>query len=225
MKRDRILERLKKAAGNGQPVELPSFPDFPRVTDPIQTFKERLESVQGTLLPGSTQEERITAFEEVLTGTNSTSICWENADLFENYRLEYCWIREPVKQSPVCSFHPRSKFTLPLKIDLQPRDRQSLSEIEVSVSEGLWAIAETGSILESTGPGKSRILPILAPNHVIILKKSRILGTQGDFFQIPDLGRNSSAQVIMTGPSRTADIEKVLALGVHGPKKLFVILV
>ncbi len=93
------------------------------------------------------------------------------------------------------------------------------------MSEALWAIAETGSIFESTGPGKSRVSPILTPVHVVILKRSRILATQGDFFQLPDLGKTGSAQIIMTGPSRTADIEKVLTLGAHGPKQLYVILV
>jgi L-lactate utilization protein LutC len=227
MKRESILRRLLQATENVHSPKLQAFPEFPNLTDLTAKFRLALEAVQGVVLPGFSTEEKTNAFQRILTETEAERICWENLGILDEYSLPFSWIGEPVEDTNtmICSHHPKSQFSTPMRVDIQATDRNSLSEVAISVSEGLWAIAETGSVLESTGPGKSRILPILAPVHIILLKQSRILPTQADFFQLPELGKSGSAQIIMTGPSRTADIEKVLALGVHGPEKLFVILV
>lgn len=224
MKRELILNRLTKAVDGALIPDLPLFPDFPFSSDLTGTFMNALEAVQGIVLTGFSSDERIKAFQRILTLTEITRICWESSAILDDFEIPYSWSCDSTKNSPVTSHHVQGKFSAPLKIDVQPCNRSSLADIPLSVSEGLWAIAETGSVFESTGPGKSRILPILAPVHVVLLRRSRILATQGDFFQLPELGKTGSTQIVMTGPSRTADIEKVLALGVHGPKKLFVIL-
>lgn len=92
-------------------------------------------------------------------------------------------------------------------------------EAEYFVSTAICAIAETGSVvLDATEPRLGSLLP---PTHYVIVSRSRIVGTLEDAFA-QGIGRNA---VIITGPSRTADIEGVLVRGVHGPGRLLFVMV
>ena len=90
------------------------------------------------------------------------------------------------------------------------------------------ALAATGSLVVSTAPGMSRLPSLLPPLHIALLRQVQILPGLEDWVaqqradELAQLGARSSFCVI-TGPSRTADIEKKLVLGMHGPAKLQVI--
>ncbi len=84
-------------------------------------------------------------------------------------------------------------------------------------------LAETGTIVVSSGPGKSRLVPLLPPVHVVLAPTSRLTS---DLFTWT-AGRGGampSSVTLISGPSKTADIEQTMAIGVHGPKRLIVIL-
>jgi L-lactate dehydrogenase complex protein LldG len=102
----------------------------------------------------------------------------------------------------------------------------ALAELSVGLTGAHAAIAESGSIVLSSGPGRGRLASLLTPLHIAILRRDRILRTLEDFFsqrsELPTLGSNC---VIVTGPSRTADIEMTLSRGVHGPREIHVIIV
>lgn len=94
----------------------------------------------------------------------------------------------------------------------------SIWDAEVGISVGEFAIAETGSVVVSSAPGRYRMSTLLPPVSVVMLDSRQIVATLADAFdRIPT--RNS---VIISGTSRTADIEGVLVRGVHGPGELFV---
>lgn len=101
-----------------------------------------------------------------------------------------------------------------------------LAEISVGLTGAHAAIAESGSIVLASGPGRGRLASLLTPFHIAILRRDRIVRTLEDFFaqrsEVPTLGSNC---VIITGPSRTADIEMTLSRGVHGPREIHVIIV
>ena len=85
------------------------------------------------------------------------------------------------------------------------------------------ALAETGTIVIASGPGRSRLVPLLPPVHIALVPTSRLTA---DIFTWT-AGRTSAPPASVTmisGPSKTADIEQTLAVGVHGPKRLIVIL-
>jgi L-lactate utilization protein LutC len=91
-------------------------------------------------------------------------------------------------------------------------------EAEYFVSTAQLAIAQTGSVvLDATEPRLGSLLP---PVHYVIVPRERIVATLEDTFAT-GIGRNA---VIITGPSRTADIEGVLVRGVHGPGRLIFVL-
>lgn len=94
-------------------------------------------------------------------------------------------------------------------------------QILVGVTNAVCGLADTGSVLILDGEGDPLKASLLPEVHIAILKSSDI------FPSLPDamnLVRNSGAAVFITGPSRTADIEMTLTIGVHGPKEIHVFL-
>jgi L-lactate dehydrogenase complex protein LldG len=85
------------------------------------------------------------------------------------------------------------------------------------------ALAETGTIVVSSGPGRSRLVPLLPPVHIALAPTSKL--TTDLFTWTADRsGAMPSSLTLISGPSKTADIEQTMAIGVHGPKRLIVIL-
>ena len=89
-------------------------------------------------------------------------------------------------------------------------------------------VAQTGSILVSSGSAGGRALSVLPPHHVVIAQKSQMVP---DLATALGLARERYAPnwpsflSFITGPSRTGDIERILVLGAHGPKRLTVMIV
>lgn len=85
------------------------------------------------------------------------------------------------------------------------------------------ALAETGTIVVSSGPGRSRLAPLLPPVHIALAPRSK-LTTDLFTWTASRGGAMPAALTLISGPSKTADIEQTMAIGVHGPKRLIVIL-
>ncbi len=96
--------------------------------------------------------------------------------------------------------------------------------VRVGVTGALAGIAETGSLLLTSGGGQTLKTSLLPEVHVVVLKASRILPSVAETLAMPEV-RAASAGVIITGPSRTADIEMTLTIGVHGPGEMHVFLI
>jgi L-lactate dehydrogenase complex protein LldG len=104
-----------------------------------------------------------------------------------------------------------------------PRAEQARAEIGVTGCHG--AIAETGSLALLSGPGCSRAVSLLPPVHLALVRRGDLFATMGDFFTArADAMAQAASCTVITGPSRTADIELSLTIGVHGPGKVVIIL-
>jgi L-lactate dehydrogenase complex protein LldG len=114
-----------------------------------------------------------------------------------------------------------------------PRDgaerRQRLAELDdvsVGLTGAVAGLADTGSLALISGPGRGRIASLLPPLHIALLRVPQLHATYAAFLaahpQIEDAGSNL---VLVTGPSRTADIEMTLTRGVHGPGEVHVVLI
>lgn len=86
------------------------------------------------------------------------------------------------------------------------------------------ALAETGSLVVSSGPGRSRMVSLLPPVHIALVPASS-LTTDLFTWTAARSQATPAAVTLISGPSKTADIEQTLAIGVHGPKRLIVILI
>jgi L-lactate dehydrogenase complex protein LldG len=103
-----------------------------------------------------------------------------------------------------------------------PRVQQAAADVGVTGCDA--AIAETGSLMLLSGAGKPRTASLLPPLHVAIVRRADLR------FSMAECLRERAADIsaaacctFITGPSRTADIELTLTLGVHGPGRVAVI--
>jgi L-lactate utilization protein LutC len=104
--------------------------------------------------------------------------------------------------------------------------RRLLASAAVGLTGAAAGLAETGSVVVSSGPGRGRLASLLPPVHVALVRTDAIVSSLPELLNArPDLVTAGANFVCITGPSRTADIEHVLARGVHGPKDVHVILV
>ncbi|HVL39940.1 MAG TPA: LUD domain-containing protein [Fimbriimonadaceae bacterium] len=91
-------------------------------------------------------------------------------------------------------------------------------DADVGATTALCGVAETGSVLLEAGPGRNRMASLAPPLHIVFLRRSALVATLEDAFK----AMTRRTAVLITGPSRTADIEGVLVRGVHGPRNLWV---
>ena len=92
------------------------------------------------------------------------------------------------------------------------------------VSTALYGLADTGSVVLAASPDEPRANSLLPAVHVSLLAEDRILPGLEALFEAVG-GELPSALAIVTGPSRSADIEQKLAVGVHGPGEVHVVIV
>ena len=112
--------------------------------------------------------------------------------------------------------------------------RRRLSESGMGITGADYAIAETGSVVVLPRRGLSRLVSVVPPVHVAIVRPEDVLGDLDDLFALRRLefhrnGTQGNADLgsymnFITGPSRTADIEQTIVVGVHGPREVHMVL-
>ena len=104
--------------------------------------------------------------------------------------------------------------------------RESLASVDVGIVEADCAIASTGTLVMIADAARPRSLSLLPPINIVILRAARILPDLATVLRT--VGPQTVAahpMVMITGPSRTADIEKRIVIGVHGPRQLYVVII
>jgi L-lactate dehydrogenase complex protein LldG len=102
--------------------------------------------------------------------------------------------------------------------------RERAAGAKVGVSQADWAIANTGTLAQAVDAVEERLVSTLPNVHVAVIPSERIVPDLGAL--LGKLGPAQSRYVsFVTGPSRTADIERVLTIGVHGPERLVIVAV
>jgi len=100
---------------------------------------------------------------------------------------------------------------------------------EVSVTGAFAAIAETGTLMLLSGPRGPTTLNFLPDNHIVVLRVSQVVGAYeeawGCLRELYGPGKLPRTVNLITGPSRTADIEQTIQLGAHGPRRLHILVV
>jgi len=102
--------------------------------------------------------------------------------------------------------------------------REAAAGASAGVTEVEWAIADTGTLAGDFTPVERRLASTLPPVHIALVRTAAIQPDLPALFSRLHPGRCGYISLI-TGPSRTADIERVLTIGVHGPKRLVVVFV
>ena len=107
-------------------------------------------------------------------------------------------------------------------------DREELrglcASADVGITSADYALADTGSLVMIASTNEARLVSLLPPAHIAVVPRDRILTGLDELFSVlPNPAEVASSMVLITGPSRTADIEQILVRGDHGPGRITVV--
>lgn len=214
--RQAILTRLRHAtSGEGPP--LPALSPRPQPADRlVEQFAAELRAVAGTCRHGGTLDTLAGAVASTLPGpAGGTAVHW-NTPLLNQLldtpllRDGRTWLAAPDAAADAAD---------------HAAWRAAAAAATAGLTEADYALADTGTLVLLAAPGQARLASLLPPVHLAVLSAARILPHLDALFTRlgPDRARLTPCLTFVTGPSRTADIEKKLVLGAHGPKQLHVI--
>jgi L-lactate utilization protein LutC len=205
-----ILDAVRSALGRapGAPVPppppLPAAAGAPPPAEQVARFVERLRAVGGRAERAAGADAAAAAVLAALAAAGARSALLGDAP-------EVQAIAGRLRAAGIACLAPDAP-------------REPLFAADAGVTTALAAIAETGTLVLGAQHERSRLASLLPPLHVCLLPASRVLPTLGRALEA--LPRPlPHAVTLVTGPSRTADIELQLVIGVHGPRDLLVVLV
>jgi len=102
--------------------------------------------------------------------------------------------------------------------------RELASEAKFGISQMEWALTDTGTLVDDSSAIEQRLVSSLPSIHIALVPTSGILPDMPTLLSMVH-PKDSSYLAMITGPSRTADIERVLTIGVHGPERLIIVFV
>ncbi len=233
--RQRILDRLRQGLADPKipwpPADAPPLPPGehmhvatlrPEDTGLEQRFVAELEKLHGSSdIADSMVAARMFTVRKILEWLDDTGprrvLAWSELN---------SWI--PGLEESL--FDRDVEVVVPESLD-NPDTRSDLQEIRVGVTGVEVAFAATGSVLLKSTPGQSRSASLLPLNHIALIPGTRLLLNVETWLeqrqQEGSLGhaiRNSANLTLVSGPSKSADIESKLTLGVHGPKEVHAVL-
>jgi L-lactate dehydrogenase complex protein LldG len=224
MSREAFLSRVKQAAEMGrayriQHQDLPADVGYVGVaSDLCEHLASEVNAVGGVATIVRSLDEARQVLLGYLEETGAKSaLCWRHP-LLDRLGL-----------SSFLSERGIAKLDSEQTADADPAARR-LAQLacDIGITSADLAIAETGTLLVCSRPGQERLASLLPPMHVAIIERSQIVPDLLDAFKwIHERGLDQlpSNITLITGPSKTGDIELQLTTGVHGPGKWRVIVV
>jgi len=112
-----------------------------------------------------------------------------------------------------------------LAVEVEPLSIEAAARADLGVTSATFGLATTGSIVQESAVAGGRTASLLPPVHLCVLPASRLVpSTTAVLRTLGAPGRLPSNLVLISGPSRSGDIEQILTLGVHGPTALHIVL-
>ncbi len=213
--RAHILKAIRENLGQAPSPELPPVPVVWPTTSATPSelckrFVEELRAVHGEPIVVQSCDDAAAHLRELANAAG-----WHQALVLDR----------PLAREVVAKADLGWETTL-VPDDPQPRD---LAAFPVAIIQANYLLADTGSCVVVCGRAGERISCYLPPTCVVVAEASRLREHMPAVWnELVKRAENPDCRgefVIITGPSRTADIEKILILGVHGPKRLIVLVV
>jgi L-lactate dehydrogenase complex protein LldG len=178
-------------------------------TSLFESFRTRAEAVNAEVHRFATKSEALTFIVALLRKAKVADVyqsraVWVNGSLLDGVNRKHL-----AEEIPGLTFHVTQ--------DAAEGSKVGISQLE-------WAIADTGTLLTDAAPVERRLASALPEIHVAVVASDAILPDMPA--ALARLHPDKSGYISMiTGPSRTADIERVLTIGVHGPSRLVILFV
>jgi L-lactate dehydrogenase complex protein LldG len=192
--------RSKLEGGTRMPLAIP--PDWaPTIEDPLKRFATELEAVHGHA-------------HRCLKARLSSTV----ADIVTSYSASRVLL---TREEPLPPDLEQELEGAGAEVVWWPEGGRDPAELaDVGVTGALWAVAETGTVVVTSAAPGGRAPSLLPTVHIAVVAASRMVDTVAALFkEIAGLPKRPSNLVLVTGPSKTGDIENILVQGVHGPKE------
>ena len=203
--KENILKKIRKALSHSTPLPFPQSEGTTSVVEPLQQEPEIEFAEQFTRLQG-----------KFIYCINRQELAFQLGSLVkkQDWQKIYC-VEDRLIESVAAQLSERLVKT-------------DLATCDVSITGCEYLVARTGSIVMSTAQSSGRTTSVYAPIHICIAFTDQLVYDVKDALQAAKekYGNNLPSLITFaTGPSRTADIEKTLVVGVHGPKEVYLFLV
>ena len=198
--------KTETAQSNGDLLSVDSGVPVIERSSLIQIFKENLEGVGGHCIVVQNKADATQAITQIISDLHRTPllIALSNSLLVQS-------VCRDIQNVDDMTISP---------------SRAEIFSYDVGVSAVQYAIAETGTLVLESEAERHRLVSLVPPVHIAIVEADKICLTVAEALAKVNQGNNLSPTVtFITGPSRTADIELTLTIGVHGPQELFVIVI
>jgi L-lactate dehydrogenase complex protein LldG len=219
LEKNRALLAQEAAAAPHAP---PPYVHPPHDEDLAELFAAELRKLAAYPHVCADEEEALEEIRDILTaGEVRAAITWDDAQI----RLGGL--------DALLGALGVARHTVAIERDAEAR-AAALQQLEAATAciSGVDAgIAESATLMLHSGPGRPRLASLLAPIYIAVVRREQLVRGLGEAIArlkaayTPDLFAGSSALTLITGPSRTADIEMTLALGVHGPREIHVVII
>jgi len=231
--RTEILGRIRRALAN-PPLEhhhghQPEITEIRKLfasdyQDPslVERFKEEFSRVSGEIAVCTDAESVVDTIKDLIQSSNFQTVAVSQHTLCLELQLEER-LKEELPQVHFINEAMESESSVE-----RHQLRERLAHVELSVTGTEYLIGDIGTIVTIAGPQASREISLLPTAHLVLATPDQIYPNMAELFrEIHEKHGDTlpgSALTLITGPSRTADIEKVLIRGVHGPTRLLAII-
>lgn len=213
--RQRILTRLENAWCESP--DLPSGPTLPEPTlrdrqSLIDSLKSRMEAVKTEIHVVASDRWLDTLSEVIGAKGIKTLLYGPDSDLGRT--LQTAWQRDGHPDAQLIAYRePVETF------------KKTLFEVDAGITTAVGAVADTGAVILRPGIAEPRLLSLVPPVHIAVVDASEIHPGMATAMQKMRWAEDMPTNLLLiSGPSKTADIEFTLTFGVHGPKVMIVII-
>jgi L-lactate dehydrogenase complex protein LldG len=196
---------------------------------PLTGASPSAQARQWLPLVGVTFEERLSLFRIQVSALKAEFFLMDSRDQLAGtlvgLRDVAAWKKVGAHSGELTDF-ACAKLGLPVCRTDGGYDVHELESCSVGITECDALVAQTGSVLVTSRSAGGRALSVLPPHHVVLARRDQLLGDLPDAFALlkQKYGSNYPSFIsFITGPSRTGDIERILVLGAHGPRKLSIL--
>jgi L-lactate utilization protein LutC len=236
-----FLERVRGALGRSGPLtQTPDHPSLkatlPRQQEKVRTIIAKNEARRSDIMSklaetaeaASWQVHRVNTIDgaaatvaEIASVAGGRSVVRTAEDIFKRIDIDGALRRRNLSATVLASGGRRHRGDL----------KRLAFSADIGIAGVSYAVAETASCVVTARKGVARIATLAPPVLVLLVEAEQVIETLDDFFALTRLtfqqgrGRTPNYFNFISGPSRTADIEQTLTIGVHGPGEVHMVLI
>lgn len=218
--REAFLQRVRQAVADGNRAgATPSLPDRGAVgyqgagSDPVARFRDELTAAGGRFHLADSVQAAVALVVSLVEARAARRVLLGDGSFLDTLPLEAALTAVGVRVDRVAALEAAD-------------ERVTFFGVDVGVSGADHLIAETGTVVLATRRDQPRSLSLLPPVHIVVAHAGQLVADLFDLFDPPHRPAEMPACLsLITGPSKTGDIELRLVTGVHGPGEIHVVLV